>query len=60
MGNPEAAIMVNNFNQMRKEFQYNESDRLMFIIHAIRYLFCASERDGKKSFSRNEITPKRY
>lgn len=21
MGNPEAAIMVNNFNQMRKEFQ---------------------------------------
>ena len=47
MGNPEAAIMVNNFNQMRKEFQYNESDRLMFIIHAIRYLFCASERDAK-------------
>ena len=60
MGNLEEAIMVNNFNQMRKEFQYNESDRLMFIIHAIRYLFCASERDAKKLFSRNEITPKRY
>ena len=32
---------------IHKEFQYNESDRLMFIIHAIRYLFCASERDAK-------------
>lgn len=30
MGNPMAAIMINNLNAMRKEFQYNESDRAMY------------------------------
>ena len=30
MGNPIAALMINNLNMMRKEFQYNESDRAMF------------------------------
>ena len=52
MGNPEAALMVNTFNQMRKEFQYNESDRLMYIIHAIRYL-CASEKDRSSDLLKN-------
>lgn len=44
MGNPIAALMINNLNMMRKEFQYNESDRAMFFFHAIRYL-CGSEKD---------------
>lgn len=52
MGNPEAVIMVKNFNQIRKEFQYNESDRLMFTIHAIRYL-CAFEKDRSSDLLEN-------
>ncbi len=54
MGNPEAAVMIHSFNQMRQEFQYNESDRLMFIIHAIRYL-CQSEKDRSSDLLKNII-----
>lgn len=54
MGNPNAAIMVNNLNQMRKEFQYNESDRAMFFFHAIRYL-CASEKDRSSDLLKNIV-----
>ncbi len=54
MGNPEAAIMINSLNQMRKEFQYNESDRLMYIIHAIRYL-CNSEKDRSSDLLKNIV-----
>ncbi len=54
MGNPLAAIMVNNLNTMRKEFQYNESDRAMFFIHAIRYL-CGSEKDRSSDLLKNIV-----
>lgn len=54
MGNPLAAIMVNNLNTMRKEFQYNESDRAMFFIHAIRYL-CNSEKDRSSDLLKNIV-----
>ncbi|EOL50689.1 MULTISPECIES: hypothetical protein [Enterococcus] len=54
MGNDQAAIMVNNLNQMRKEFQYNESDRAMFFFHAIRYL-CQSEKDRSSDLLKNIV-----
>lgn len=54
MGNPEAAIMINNLNQMRKEFQYNESDRAMFFFHAIRFL-CASQKDRSSDLLKNIV-----
>ncbi|EOH95805.1 hypothetical protein UAY_03231 [Enterococcus moraviensis ATCC BAA-383] len=54
MGNENAAIMVNNLNQMRKEFQYNESDRAMFFFHAIRYL-CQSEKDRSSDLLKNIV-----
>lgn len=54
MGNPMAALMVHAYNEMRKEFQYNESDRAMFFIHAIRYL-CESEKDRSSDFLKNII-----
>lgn len=54
MGNPLAAIMVNNLYMMRKEFQYNESDRAMFFIHAIRYL-CGSEKDRSSDLLKNIV-----
>lgn len=54
MGNPMAAIMINNLNIMRKEFQYNESDRAMFFFHAIRYL-CGSEKDRSSDLLKNIV-----
>ena len=38
MGNPMAAVIVNNLFQMRKNFDYADGDRPMYFIHAIRYL----------------------
>lgn len=58
MGNEEAAVMVHTLNQMRKEFQYNESDRAMFFFHAIRYL-CRSEKDRSSDLLKN-IVIKRF
>lgn len=54
MGNPNAAIMVNNFNQMRKEFAYNESDCAMFFFHAIRVL-AESEKDRSTDLLKNIV-----
>lgn len=54
MGNPYAAVLVNNLNQMRREFQYNETDRLMFAIHAIRYL-CGSSKDRSSDLLKNLV-----
>lgn len=54
MGNQLASIYINNLNQMRKEFQYNESDRAMFFIHAIRIL-CQSEKDRSSDLLKNII-----
>lgn len=46
-GEPMAPVLVNNLNQMRKEFPYNDGDRPMFFIHAIRYLCrCTKERSS--------------
>lgn len=57
MGNPMAALMIHTFNEMRKQFQYNEADRAMFFVHAIRYL-CASEKDRSSDFLKNIIIKK--
>lgn len=54
MGNPEAAIYVNNLNQMRQEFAYNESDRAMFFIHAIR-LLAESTKDRSSDLLKNIV-----
>ena len=54
MGNPMAAIMINNLNAMRKEFQYNETDRAMYFFHAIRYL-CQSEKDRSSDLLKNIV-----
>ena len=40
MGDPNAAILVNNLNDMRLKFDYADGDRPIYFIHAIRYL-CA-------------------
>lgn len=52
MGNPIAAIMVNNLYQMSREFDYADGDRPMYFIHAIRYL-CSSEKDRSSDLLKN-------
>ena len=52
MGNPMAAIMVNNLAQMRLNFDYADNDRTMYFIHAIRYM-CDSEKDRSSDLLKN-------
>ncbi|MEG0468315.1 AAA family ATPase [Amedibacillus sp. YH-ame10] len=52
MGNPMAAIMVNNLAQMRLNYDYADNDRTMYFIHAIRYM-CASEKDRSSDILKN-------
>ena len=52
MGNPMAAIMVNNLYQMSREFDYSDGDRPMYFIHAIRYLCYFQKKIVQVTFSK--------
>lgn len=54
MGDTNAAILINNLNQMRREFDYADADRAMFFIHAIRYL-AACEKDRSSDLLKNIV-----
>src|SRR5699024_7677489 len=54
MGEPMAAIMVNNLNEIRKNFAYSDGDRPMFFIHAIRDL-CESKKDRSSDLLKNIV-----
>ncbi|KUO52687.1 MAG: hypothetical protein APF76_14450 [Desulfitibacter sp. BRH_c19] len=46
-GDINAPVLINSLNQMRKSFPYNDGDRPIFFVHAIRYLCqCEKERSG--------------
>ena len=47
-------ILINNLNQMRQNFSYNEPDRAMMFVHAIRYL-CESTKDRSSDLLKNII-----
>ncbi|API92099.1 hypothetical protein J32TS6_25250 [Virgibacillus pantothenticus] len=53
-GNLDAAIHVQNLNEMRKNFPYNDGDQPMYFIHAIRIL-CESKKDRSSDFLKNII-----
>lgn len=53
-GNLEASIYLNTLNQMRQEFSYNESDRVMFVFHAIRIL-TESTKDRSTDLLKNIV-----
>lgn len=54
MGNPYAPVIINNLNDMRKNFVYDEADRAMYFFHAIRIL-CASEKDRSSDLLKNIV-----
>ncbi|BDR57748.1 hypothetical protein XA3_01890 [Xylocopilactobacillus apicola] len=57
MGNAEAAPLINSLNQMRQNFPYDDTDRAMMFIHAIRYL-CQSVKDRSSDLLKNIIIKK--
>ena len=47
MGQPQAAPVIDSLDHFRKDFDYGESDRWMFTVHAVRYLcLCDKNRDS--------------
>lgn len=54
MGNVNASVIVNNLYQMHKEFNYQDIDRPLFFIHAIRVL-CQSNKDRSSDLLRNIV-----
>lgn len=52
MGNPMAAVVVNNLYRMSREFDYAGGDRPIYFIHAIRYM-CQSEKDRSSDLLKN-------
>lgn len=52
MANPMAAILLNNLNQMRKEYIYGDNDRTIYFIQAIRYM-CQSQKDRSTDLLKN-------
>ncbi|WP_281165166.1 hypothetical protein [Liquorilactobacillus sicerae] len=54
MGNPLAPVVINSLNQIRQNFQYDEPDRAMMFVHAIRYL-CASTKDRSSDLLKNIV-----
>lgn len=54
MGDPTAAVLVNNLFTMSKEFEYADGDSPMFFIHAIRYL-CSCNKDRSSDLLKNIV-----
>lgn len=53
-GDIQAPMYINTLNQMRKSFPYNDGDRPLFFIHAIRYL-CACPKERSSDHLKNII-----
>lgn len=53
-GNLDAAGLVQNLCEMRKNFPYDDGDQPIFFIHAIRVL-CSSEKDRSSDLLKNII-----
>ena len=56
-GDPLAPILVNAYNQMRKEFLYSDADRPLFFFHVIRYL-CRCKKERSSDNLKNMIAKK--
>ncbi len=56
-GEPMAPMLVNNLNQMRKNFAYADGDRPMFFMHAIRYL-CKCHKERSTDHLKNLVMKK--
>ena len=55
-GNPDAPNLVYTLFKMRQEFPYNDGDRPMFFVHAIRYL-CRQKKERSSDHVKNPAEP---
>ncbi len=58
-GDLSAPVLINTLNQMRKDFPYNDGDRPLFFMHAVRYLAAAKKdrtSDNLKNIVKLEST----
>lgn len=53
-GNTMAPILINTLDEMRKKFPYNDGDRPLFFMHAIRFL-CAQKKERSTDCLKNII-----
>lgn len=53
-GDLTAPTLIHSLNQLRKEFPYNDYDRPLFFVHAIRYL-CRCTKDRSSDCVRNMV-----
>ena len=53
-GDPMAAVIVKNLNDLRKEFAYGDGDRSIFFLYAIRYL-CKCKKQRSTDHIKNII-----
>lgn len=52
MGDPLASVVVNSLYDIRNKFAYDDVDRPLYFVHAIRYL-CQSEKDRSSDLLKN-------
>ena len=53
-GDLNSPILINTLNQMRQNFPYNDGDRPLFFVHAIRYL-AAAKKDRTSDHMKNIV-----
>ena len=53
-GNPYAPILIHTLDEMRKKFPYDDGDRPLFFVHAIRFL-CKQPKERSSDCLKNII-----
>lgn len=53
-GNEQAPILIHTLNEMRKNFPYNDGDRPLFFVHAIRFL-CQQKKERSSDDLKNIV-----
>lgn len=54
-GDPHVSVLVEALNRMRKEFLYDEGDRGIFFVHAIRYM-CRCKKERSNDYIKTLLT----
>lgn len=53
-GNVQAPVIIHTLNQIRENFPYNDGDRPIFFVHAVRFL-CQCEKDRSSDWLKNIV-----
>jgi replication-associated recombination protein RarA len=56
-GDTNACVFINTLNNLRENFPYNDGDRPIFFVHAIRYL-CRQKKERSSDIMKNLMVKK--